>query len=149
MTAIQTAPVRDLRPGDVDYLVEELPASHAIYSPLCQRREQRSWSAEYLRGLLLDMPRKALEPMRLPLHGANANAIRALQQCVGDGAWDDQVILKRQWRAVDESLGDADAVLTLDGSDCLKPGKESVGVKRQYCGEVGKRAHCQAGVFVG
>jgi len=149
MTAIQTAPVMDLRPGDVDYLVEELQAYHAIYSPLFQRREQRYWSAEYLRGLLLDMPRKSLEPMMLTLHGADANAIRAMQQFVGDGAWDDQAILKRHWRAVDESLGDEDAVLTLDGSDFLKQGKESVGVKRQYCGEVGKRANCQAGVFLG
>ena len=149
MTAIQTAPVMDLRPGDVDYLVEELQAYHAIYSPLFQRREQRYWSAEYLRGLLLDMPRKSLEPMMLTLHGADANAIRAKQQFVGDGAWDDQAILKRHWREVDESLGDEDAVLTLDGSDFLKQGKESVGVKRQYCGEVGKRANCQAGVFLG
>ena len=130
--AIATAPVMSLRPQEVESLVEALHAYHAIYSPLFQRREQRHWSADYLQGLLLDV-----------------NAIRAMQQFVSDGAWDDDAILKRHWRAVDAILGDEEGVLTLDGSDFLKQGKESVGVKHQYCGEVGKRANCQAGVFVG
>ena len=39
MTAIETAPVMDLRPQEVENLVEELQAYHAIYSPLFQRRE--------------------------------------------------------------------------------------------------------------
>ena len=147
--AIETAPVMSLRPQDVESLVDELQAYHAIYSPLFQRREQRQWSADYLRGLLLDIRRKSIEPMILALHGADFNAIRALQQFVSEGAWRDETILKRHWRAVDETLGTEDGVLTLDGSDFLKQGKESVGVKRQYCGEVGKRANCQAGVFIG
>ena len=149
MTEIETAPVMDLRPQDVDNLVEELQAYHALYSPLFQRREQREWSAAYLCGLLMDLRRKSIEPMMLALNGADRNAIRAMQQFVGEGAWRDEAILKRHWREVDDTLGDEDGVLTLDGCDFLKQGTESVGVKRQYCGEVGKRANCQAGVFLG
>ena len=52
-TAIDTAPVMALRPQDIESLVEELQAYHELYSPLFQRREQRQWSADYLRGLLL------------------------------------------------------------------------------------------------
>jgi SRSO17 transposase len=147
--AIDTAPVLSLRPQDSASLVEALQAYHAIYSPLFQRRAQRQWSADSLRGLLLDMRRKAVEPMVLALHGADYNAIRALPQCVSEGAWPDHTLLKRHWRAVDAPLGDADGGLPLDGSDLLTQGKESVGVKRQYGGDVGKRANGQAGVFWG
>jgi SRSO17 transposase len=146
---IETPPAMELRPQDIDNLVDELRAYYAIYSPLFQRREQREWAADYLHGLLLDIPRKSIEPMILTLKGADANAVRAMQQFLGDGAWQDTSILQRHWREVDQTLGEEDGVLTLDGSDFLKQGQESVGVKRQYCGEVGKRANCQAGVFLG
>jgi SRSO17 transposase len=146
---IETAPVMDLRPQDLDRLVEDLRDYHAIYSPLFQRREQREWAEKYLHGLLLEMPRKSIEPMVLALDGAQPNAVRAMQLFLSEGAWDDQAILTRHWQEVDRELGEADGVLTLDGSDFPKQGHESVGVKRQYCGEVGKRANCQAGVYVG
>jgi SRSO17 transposase len=129
--------------------VDALQAYHAIYSPLFPRREQRQWSADYLRGLLLDMRRKSIAPMVLALHEADCKAIRAMQQFASEGGWPDQTIRKRHGCTVDGTLGDEDGVLTLDGSDFLKQGKESVGVKRQYCGEVGQRANGQAGVFLG
>ena len=114
-----------------------------------QRREQREGAATYLHGLLLDLPRKSIEPMILALEGPNATAVRTTQLFISEGAWEDEVLLHRHWQEVDTSLGEDDGVLTLDGSDFLKQGRESVGVKRQYCGEVGKRANCQAGVFLG
>jgi SRSO17 transposase len=146
---IETAPVMDLRPQDLDRLVEALRDYHALYSPLFQRRAQREWAEKYLHGLLLEIPRQSIEPMVLALDGAQPKAVRAMQLFLSEGAWDDQAILKRHWQEVDRELGEADGVLTLDGSDFPKQGHESVGVKRQYCGEVGKRANCQAGVYVG
>ena len=75
--------------------------------------------------------------------------MRAMQQFIGEGAWDDTAILKQHWQEVDKSLGEEDGILMLDESDFPKQGTESVGVKRQYCGEVGKIANCQAGVYLG
>ena len=146
---IETTAVMDLAPRDLEGLVEELRVYHAIYSPLFQRREQREWAAKYLHGLLLDLPRKSIEPLILALEGAQPRAVRAMQQFIGEGSWDDTALLHRHWQEVARDLGEDDGVLILDGSDFPKQGLESVGVKRQYCGELGKRANCQAGVFLG
>jgi SRSO17 transposase len=143
-----TAPVLDLTPGDLDSILDELRAYHAIFSPLFRRPEQRVWSQDYLHGLLLEIPRKSVEPMVLHLHGADRNTVRAMQQFVSEGAWDDAAILRQLWDELATDLADADGVLILDGSDFPKQGQESVGVARQYCGQLGKTANCQAGVFL-
>jgi len=146
---IEPVPEMNLELQDIDHLVDELREYHAIYSPLFTRREQREWSETYLNGLLSDIPDKAIEPMILALAGADPNAIRATQHFISEGAWGDEAILKRHWQEVDKYLGEEDGVFTLDGSDFPKQGDNSVGVKRQHCGQLGKVANCQAGVFLG
>jgi SRSO17 transposase len=130
-------------------LVEELHAYHAIYSPLFQRREQREAAHSYLQGLLATLPRKSIEPMVLAVDGVAPKAVRAMQSFISEGQWNDERLLHQHWKEVETDLGAADGVLMVDGSDFPKQGIHSVGVKRQYCGELGKRANCQAGVFVG
>ena len=146
---ITTAPVLDVTPEDLATVLGALASSHQIYSPLLQRREQRENAALYWRGVLSRLERKSIEPMVLQLVGVERNAGRSLPCCIRLGAWEDDAILQQHGRAVACDLGEDDGVLRTDGSDFPKPGKVSVGVKGQYCGPLGKRANCQAGVFVG
>jgi SRSO17 transposase len=135
----------NLAPRDIEALVEELQAYHAIFSPFFRRREQRAWGLQYLHGQLLDLPRKSIEPMALALPDGN---VRAMQKFIGEGAWDDAAMLVAHQRLVAETLGEPDGILIVDGSDFPKQGSASVGVARQYCGALGKIANCQAGVFL-
>lgn len=146
---IETAPKITLEAQDVDSLVEELDEYHAMYAPLFQRREQRERAEGYLNGLLSRMENKSIESLVIEHEGPDPTAIRAMQHFISEGAWDDREILRRHWQEVSKDLGEEDGVYTLDGSDFPKQGDESVGVKRQHCGELGKIANCQAGVFVG
>ncbi len=146
---IETAPRMNLLVQDIEHLVEELRAYHAIYSPLFQRREQREAAHTSLQGLLAALPRTSIEPMVLAVEGVAPKAVRAMQAFISEGMWNDEQLLHQHWKEVETDLGADDGVLMVDGSDFPKQGVHSVGVKRQYCGELGKRANCQAGVFVG
>ncbi len=145
ITVLASPPKLNLAPRDVEALVDELQAYHAYFSPLFARREQREWGLQYLQGQLLDVPRKSIEPMALALPDGN---VRAMQQFIGEGAWEDTAILTAHHRLVAETLGEPDGVLIVDGSEFPKQGTASVGVARQYCGALGKIANCQAGVFL-
>src|SRR5919199_3526413 len=149
----QAPVVLTLTPQDLSDLADELTAYHAHFAPLFQRREQRDWAALYLQGLLLtDVPRKNVEAMALRLRGAGptaARTVRALQQFVSEGAWDDTAILTTHQTLVEQTLGEDDGVLIIDGSDVPKQGTHSVGVARQWCGATGKTDNCQAGVYLG
>ena len=146
-------PVLTVTPASTAGVVEELAAYHAAFAPCFAYRTQQRWSEVYLRGLLVaDVPRKNVEAVALRLLGAGEAAdreVRALQHFVSEGVWDDAAVLRRHWGLVGESLGEDEGVLTVDGSDIPKQGTHSAGVARQWCGALGKKANCQAGVFVG
>jgi SRSO17 transposase len=140
-------PEMNLAPRDLEAMAEELVIYHAQFHDLFQRREQREWSAFYLRGQLAELERKTVEPMVLALKGPDLAAVRAGQQFLGEGAWADGPILARHQQLVAESLGEPDGVVVFDGSGFPKQGTHSVGVAPQYCGALGKIANCQQGVF--
>jgi SRSO17 transposase len=138
-------PVLDLTPADVAELAEALTIYQEQFAPCFRRAEQRHWAKKYLEGQLSPIPRKSIEPMALALDGGN---VQAMQQFISEGAWDDDAVLAQHQRLVADTLGDAaTGVLILDGCDFPKQGQDSVGVARQYCGALGKRANCQASVL--
>ena len=102
--------VLTLTAHDLADVADDLRTYQAHFAPLFQRREQRAWADVYLRGLLLaDVPRKNVEAMALRLLGAGppaARQVRALQQFIGEGAWDDAAILHAHQGLVEETLGE-------------------------------------------
>ena len=75
----------DLATPDIEHLVEELRAYHALYSPLFQRREQRDAAHTDLQGWLAMLPRKSIEPMVLAVEGVAPKAVRAMQAFISEG----------------------------------------------------------------
>jgi hypothetical protein len=135
-------PPLELTSQEIAALAEELVQSHAALADLYYRVAQAHWGEKYLQGLLLPIARKSIEPLALALAGGN---VQAMQQFIGQGQWQDTPLLHKHWPLVDAPLGEADGVCIVDGWDCPKQGAHSVGGARQWCGRVGKVAHCQAG----
>ena len=144
----ETVPLLELTPADVADLADTLRPYHAIYGAFFSRSESRAWAERYLHGLLSPLERKSVEPMVIAHLGASESSVRGMQQFLTDSTWDDAAILRRHWQEVAVDLDDTEGMLIVDGSDFPKKGTHSVGVKRQYCGQLGKIANCQAGVFV-
>ena len=132
---------------DIRISGEELIAFHQSFQALFQRREQRDWSRLYLCGQLSNLERKTVESMVLALVGPDPNAIRGLQQFIGQSDWDPQPMLESMQRLVAQWWGEPEGVVIVDGSGFPKQGHHSAGVGRQYCGRLGKVANCQQGVF--
>src|SRR5215475_11216165 len=141
-------PSGNLAPREAKRLAAELSNYYAEYAPLFARPEHQQWGQLYLRGQLSDLERKSIEPMVLRERGKDPNAVRAVQQFIGEGSWDDDRILERHQQLVAQDLGEPDGTAILDGSGFPKKGEHSVGVQRQYCGALGKLANCQQGVFL-
>ena len=105
------------------------------------RKTRRHWAPLYLRGLLGPGDRKSLQPMaaRLGLPGHDQ-----LQHFIASPAWNDAPLWAALVGEANRLVGGADAVLVIDDTALPKKGTRSVGVARQYCGALGKKANCQS-----
>lgn len=152
LRSVATSPPLNLALADLAALVPALTAYQAEFAPFFTRREQRTWAALYLQGLLTaEVPRKNVEALALGLLGVGPAAdaqVRALQHFLSAAPWDDAPLLAHHQELVARSLAEEAGVLIVDGSDVAKQGTHSVGVARQYCGATGKRDNCQAGVYL-
>jgi SRSO17 transposase len=105
------------------------------------RKTRRGWAPLYLRGLLGPGERKSLQPMaaRLGLSGHDQ-----LHHFISSPAWDDAPLWRVLAERADRLVGGPGAALVIDDTALPKKGTLSVGVARQYCGQLGKKASCQA-----
>src|SRR5918999_1956309 len=126
--------------GDV---LERLHAYAREYRPLFQRIDQYLHGRTYLHGLLLDGERKSIEPLSRRVPGGDE---QALQQFVTQSPWDAGPVLRAYRARMAAAFAGADGLIVVDDTSFPKQGRHSVGVARQYCGALGKRANCQVAV---
>lgn len=140
-------PWMDLTLEVVEKVAEELVSFHKEFDDSFYRVEQRILGQYYLQGLLSNIERKNVEAIALEY--LNPHEVRSLQKFVTNYRWDEEMMLARAQVLLSELIVSEGGMITLDGSDFPKKGKESVGVARQYCGNTGKIDNCQSGVFIG
>ena len=104
---------------------------------------------DYCLGLLLPSERKSVEPMAAVTAPARVAAQhQSLLHFVGNAPWSDAAVLAEVRALVlpaIERAGPIEAWI-VDDTGFPKKGRHSVGVARQYCGELGKQDNCQVAV---
>ena len=104
---------------------------------------------DYCTGLMLPCERKSVEPMAaVTAPERTAAQHQSLLHFVGNAGWSDQKVLAKVREMVlpqIERHGSIEAWI-IDDTGFPKKGKHSVGVARQYCGQLGKQDNCQVAV---
>jgi SRSO17 transposase len=103
----------------------------------------------YCTGLLMPAARKSVEPMAaLTAPDRTAAQHQSMLHFVGQGDWSDAAVLERVRAHTLPRIQAHGAISAwiIDDTGFPKKGKHSVGVARQYCGQLGKQDNCQVAV---
>jgi SRSO17 transposase len=103
----------------------------------------------YCTGLILPGERKSVEPMAARMEPGRVQAAhQSLHHFVAKAEWSDEAVLavvRAQVLPMLERQGRIRAWI-VDDTGFPKKGRHSVGVARQYCGQLGKQDNCQIAV---
>ena len=105
----------------------------------------------YTKGLLLSIERKSVEPMAARLAPGRVRQMhQSLHHIVAEAAWSDEGVLRQVREQVLPAMTSRQklAAWIVDDSGFPKKGTHSVGVARQYCGQLGKQENCRVAVSV-
>src|SRR5258708_19937900 len=131
--------------------MENLEKFDRYIEHLCAALEHKDRNAglqDYCRWLMLPIQRKSVEPLAAhtdPLHAAAKH--QSLHHFVAKAGWSDRAVMTRIRDWVVPHLGlDSGCYWIVDDTGFPKKGTHSVGVARQYCGQLGKQDNCQVAV---
>jgi len=103
----------------------------------------------YCTGLILPGERKSVEPMAARVEPGRVQAAhQSLHHFVAKADWSDAAVLavvRAQVLPIIEAQGPIRAWI-VDDTGFPKKGRHSIGVARQYCGQLGKQDNCQIAV---
>src|SRR5882757_4298873 len=134
---------------------EESESRFAVFverlSDVIGHRDRAGPLRDYCAGLLAGGERKSVEPLAAITAPARVSAQhQSLLHFVGQAPWSDEAVLgkiRELTLPLLEKHGSPEALI-IDDTGVPKKGKHSVGVARQYCGQLGKQDNCQVAVSV-
>jgi SRSO17 transposase len=103
----------------------------------------------YCTGLILPGERKSVEPMAARVEPGRVQAAhQSLHHFVAKADWSDEAVLAKVRTEVLPAIERQGAIRAwiVDDTGFPKKGVHSVGVARQYCGQLGKQDNCQIAV---
>jgi SRSO17 transposase len=119
---------------------------HAHFATCFQRSETRQRVRSYVRGLLAQVKRKNCWQIAEVMGERDP---QGFQRLLYEALWDADEVCGRLRGVIRQRIGYTPGIGVIDESGFVKKGSQSVGVKRQYCGRLGKVENCQVGVFLG
>jgi len=114
-----------------------------------EHQDRQTPLKSYTKGLLLPGERKSVEPMAARLDPEHVQSMRqSLHHLVAKAPWSDEALLDQVRSSVLPAMEKQCPVVAwiIDDTGFPKKGKHSVGVTRQYCGQVGKQENCRVAV---
>jgi SRSO17 transposase len=122
--------LRQLKPQLTKYLKQ--------FDHCFPRKDTRAHLPVYVTGQLSDLPRKSVEPIAVEADVAP----RTLQEFLSQHRWDEDRARDRLQEIVGTEHAGPRAIGIIDETSFVKKGNKTPGVKRQWCGTVGKQDNC-------
>lgn len=139
----------ELALNDFGEVTAALEVIHSSFRDLFKNKTRNlvKQALQYLQGLLLLKRRRNMTNIEKAVQDCDH---QSLQHFISNSHWDEEGVIRELQRQVTQLIGNPiHGSVHLDESGVPKTGENSVGVKRQYCGRLGKVENCQVGVFLG
>lgn len=121
----------------------ELEKYFQNYFPCFTTEPQRKLFRTFVQGLLSPLERKSIEP--IALHFSGEKYVRPLQQFFSRSPFEEQPLLDIYQEQLSGQIEEGNGMLSVDDTGFVKKGNHSAGVKRQYCGRLGRTENFQSG----
>jgi SRSO17 transposase len=109
-----------------------------------QTRSCHDKAEQYFKGLV-QSNKKNMERMAEVVPDSDD---QSLQHFLSNSKWDEELVINKVAHDANQLIGGKkDSCLLIDETGFPKKGTKSVGVARQWCGQLGKVDNCQVGVF--
>ena len=139
----------ELVAADVNQAIKRFEQFHQHFAPYfaTKTRTMAEQAKHYIHGQLLSQQRGNMQQFEKIIPESNQ---QSMYHFVSNSPWGEEAVIESIQATITERIGDEeDGSLHIDESGFEKQGNGSVGVKRQYCGRLGKVDNCQVGVFLG